>query len=198
MKGILPIILLSISASILYYLYNSNEEYAKYSEVLIEYRKDRNDFLNKSSKSPLKGTNYKLEYYEPNVNFRVIARVTKNEKRDTIIMATSTGEIEKFLDFAFLDFKLGKSEYSMPVYKYLEGNNIGDLFFCFLDKTNSSSTYAGGRYIDIEFENARRIELDFNKSYNPFCVYNEKYSCPIPTQKNYIDFEIKAGEKLSK
>ena len=154
MKGILPIILLSISASILYYLYNSNKEYAKYSEVLIEYRKDRNDFLNKSSKSPLKGTNYKLEYYEPNVNFRVIARVTKNEKRDTIIMATSTGEIEKFLDFAFLDFKLGKSEYSMPVYKYLEGNNIGDLFFCFLDKTNSSSTYAGGRYIDIEFENA--------------------------------------------
>ena len=66
MKGILPIILLSISASILYYLYNSNKEYAKYSEVLIEYRKDRNDFLNKSSKSPLKGTNYKLEYYEPN------------------------------------------------------------------------------------------------------------------------------------
>ena len=198
MKGILPIILLSISASILYYLYNSNKEYAKYSEVLIEYRKDRNDFLNKSSKSPLKDTNYKLEYYEPNVNFRVIARVTKNEKRDTIIMATSTGEIEKFLDFAFLDFKLGKSEYSMPVYKYLEGNNIGDLFFCFLDKTNSSSTYAGGRYIDIEFENARRIELDFNKSYNPFCVYNEKYSCPIPTKKNYIDFEIKAGEKLSK
>ena len=44
----------------------------------------------------------------------------------------------------------------------------------------------------------QRIELDFNKSYNPFCVYNEKYSCPIPTQKNYIDFEIKAGEKISK
>ena len=183
MRGIVPIIFLSVIGSILYYLYNSSEEYAKYSETLNEFRKERNDFLNKSSKSPLKDTNYKLEYYEPNVNFRVIARVTKNQNRDTIIMATSTGEIEKFLDFALLDFKLGKSEYSMPVYKYLEGNNIGDLFFCFLDKTNNTSTYAGGRYIDIEFENAKRIELDFNKSYNPFCVYNEKYSCPIDVRR---------------
>ena len=198
MRGIVPIIFLSVIGSILYYLYNSSEEYAKYSETLNEFRKERNDFLNKSSKSPLKDTNYKLEYYEPNVNFRVIARVTKNQNRDTIIMATSTGEIEKFLDFALLDFKLGKSEYSMPVYKYLEGNNIGDLFFCFLDKTNNTSTYAGGRYIDIEFENAKRIELDFNKSYNPYCVYNEEYSCPIPTRENYIDMEILAGEKLTK
>ena len=131
MRGIVPIIFLSVIGSILYYLYNSSEEYAKYSETLNEFRKERNDFLNKSSKSPLKDTNYKLEYYEPNVNFRVIARVTKNQNRDTVTMATSTGEIERFLDFALLDFKLGKSEYSMPVYKYLEGNNIGDLFFCF-------------------------------------------------------------------
>ena len=74
----------------------------------------------------------------------------------------------------------------------------GDLFFCFLDQTNSTSTYPGGRYIDIEFENAKRIELDFNKSYNPYCVYNEEYSCPIPTRENYIDMEILAGEKLTK
>ena len=87
MRGIVPIIFLSVIGSILYYyLFNSSEEYAKYSETLNEFRKERNDFLNKSSKSPLKDTNYKLEYYEPNVNFRVIARVTKNQNRDTITM----------------------------------------------------------------------------------------------------------------
>ena len=80
----------------------------------------------------------------------------------------------------------------------MEGINQGDLFFCFLDQTNNTSTYPGGRYIDIEFENAKRIELDFNKSYNPYCVYNEEYSCPIPTRRNYIDMEILAGEKLTK
>ena len=45
MRGIVPIIFLSVIGSILYYLYNSSEEYAKYSETLNEFRKERNDFL---------------------------------------------------------------------------------------------------------------------------------------------------------
>ena len=198
MRGIVPLILISIFLSIAYYLYNSTLEYEQYSIILDDYRQERNDFLNNSSSSPLKGSGYKLSYYDPNVNFKVIAVVSENENTDTITLATSTGSIERFLDFANLSFKLGRSKYSLPVYKYLEGVNKGDLFFCFLDKTNSTSTYPGGRYIDIEFENAKRIELDFNKSYNPFCVYNEEYSCPIPSSENYIDMEILAGEKLTK
>lgn len=198
MRGIVPLIIISIFLSIAYYLYNSSLEYDKYSVILEEYRKERNDFLNNSSSSPLKGSEYKLSYYDPNVNFKVIAVVSQNEDPDTIKLATSTGNVEQFLNFAYLDFKLGRSKYSLPVYKYLEGINQGDLFFCFLDQTNNTSTYPGGRYIDIEFENAKRIELDFNKSYNPYCVYNEEYSCPIPTRRNYIDMEILAGEKLTK
>ncbi len=198
MRGIVPLILISIFLSIAYYLYNSTLEYEQYSIILDDYRQERNDFLNNSSSSPLKGSGYKLSYYDPNVNFKVIAVVSENENTDTITLATSTGSIERFLDFANLSFKLGRSKYSLPVYKYLEGVNKGDLFFCFLDKTNSTSTYPGGRYIDIEFENAKRIELDFNKSYNPYCVYNEEYSCPIPSSENYIDMEILAGEKLTK
>ena len=198
MRGIVPLILISIFLSIAYYLYNSTLEYEQYSIILDDYRQERNDFLNNSSSSPLKGSGYKLSYYNPNVNFKVIAVVSENENTDTITLATSTGSIERFLDFADLSFKLGRSKYSLPVYKYLEGVNKGDLFFCFLDKTNLTSTYPGGRYIDIEFENAKRIELDFNKSYNPYCVYNEEYSCPIPSSENYIDMEILAGEKLTK
>mgnify|MGYP001368057327 FL=1 len=198
MRGIVPLILISIFLSIAYYLYNSRLEYEQFSITLDDYRKERNDFLNNSSSSPLKGSGYKLSYYDPNVNFKVIAVVSENVNTDTITLATSTGSIERFLDFADLSFKLGRSKYSLPVYKYLEGVNKGDLFFCFLDKTNLTSTYPGGRYIDIEFENAKRIELDFNKSYNPYCVYNEEYSCPIPSSENYIDMEILAGEKLTK
>ena len=198
MRGIVPLILISIFLSIAYYLYNSRLEYEQYSIILDDYRQERNDFLNNSSSSPLKGSGYKLSYYDPNVNFKVIAIVSENKNKDTITLATSTGSIERFLDFADLSFKLGRSKYSLPVYKYLQGINKGDLFFCFLDKTNSTSTYPGGRYIDIEFENAKRIELDFNKSYNPYCVYNEEYSCPIPSSENYIDMEILAGEKLTK
>jgi len=198
MRGALPLIITSIFLSVAYYLYNSNKEYESYSLRLEEYRKERNNFLNNSSSSPLKNSAYKLSYYDPNVNFKVIATVIQKERADTIRLATSTGNSERFIDFAILNFKLGRSKFTLPVYKYIEGENRGDLFFCFLDKTNNESTYPGGRYIDIEFENAKRIELDFNKSYNPYCVYNEKYSCPIPSKINYIDMEIRAGEKLSK
>ena len=198
MRGALPLIIISISLSIAYYLYNSNKEYESYSLRLEEYRKERNNFLNNSSSSPLRNSPYKLSYYDPNVNFKVIASVMQKERVDTITLATSTGNSERFIDFATLNFKLGRSKFTLPVYKYLEGENKGDLFFCFLDKTNNNSTYPGGRYIDIEFENAKRIELDFNKSYNPYCVYNEEFSCPIPSKRNYIDMEIRAGEKLSK
>jgi hypothetical protein len=39
------------------------------------------------------------------------------------------------------------------------------------------------------------IIVDFNKSYNPYCVYNHKYSCPIPPKENFIEFKIQAGVK---
>ena len=129
MRGIIPLIIISIFLSIAYYLYNSSLEYDKYSVILEEYRKERNDFLNNSSSSPLKGSEYKLSYYDPNVNFKVIAVVSQNEEPDTIKLATSTGNVERFLDFAYLDFKLGRSKYSLPVYKYLDGINQGVFVF---------------------------------------------------------------------
>ena len=196
MRGVLPIIILSIFLSISYYLYNSNVEYGKYAETLVEYREEREKFLYSSAKSPLVNSDYKIQYYDANINFKVIARVENNEDTDTLTLATSTGDSERFIDFANLIFRLGRKNFTLPVYKYLDGENKGKLFFCFLDRTNEVSTYAGGRYIDIDFDNAKRIELDFNKSYNPFCVYDKKFSCPIPSKRNYIDIKIEAGEKI--
>ena len=196
MRGVLPFIFLSIILSISYYLYNSGIEYEEYAEKLNDFRDQREKKLYSSSSSPLKNSNYEIKYYDANINFKVIARVESNEIQDTLTLATSTGNSERFIDFAKLNFKLGRRNFSLPVFRYLEGKEKGNLFFCFLDKTNKLSTYAGGRYIDIDFKNAKRIELDFNKSYNPFCVYDNKFSCPIPSKRNYIDIKIEAGEKI--
>ena len=104
MRGIVPLILISIFLSIAYYLYNSTLEYEQYAIILDDYRQERNDFLNNSSASPLKGSGYKLSYYDPNVNFKVISVISENENTDTLTLATSTGSIERFLDFANLSF----------------------------------------------------------------------------------------------
>jgi uncharacterized protein (DUF1684 family) len=40
-------------------------------------------------------------------------------------------------------------------------------------------------------------DLDFNRAYHPFCVYNSSYDCPIPPKENRLPVAIRAGEKLS-
>jgi uncharacterized protein (DUF1684 family) len=40
--------------------------------------------------------------------------------------------------------------------------------------------------------------IDFNYAYNPYCAYNEKYSCPIPPIENHLKIAISAGEKAWK
>jgi hypothetical protein len=40
--------------------------------------------------------------------------------------------------------------------------------------------------------------VDFNKAYNPFCAYTDTYSCPLPPRENWLEVEIKAGEKKYK
>ena len=67
------------------------------------------------------------------------------------------------------------------------------MFIPFRDATSGKETYGAGRYIDMA--ESEQYVIDFNTAYNPFCVYNENYSCPIPPKENWLAVEIKAGEK---
>jgi len=71
------------------------------------------------------------------------------------------------------------------------------LFLPFNDTTNGADSYGGGRYIDLKIpsEESKTIRIDFNKSYNPYCAYNAKYSCPIPPKENDLPIAILAGVK---
>ena len=40
------------------------------------------------------------------------------------------------------------------------------------------------------------VELDFNKSYNPPCVFTAFATCPLPPPQNILDIEVLAGEKM--
>jgi uncharacterized protein (DUF1684 family) len=77
-----------------------------------------------------------------------------------------------------------------------DGSNY--LFLPFMDDTNGSSTYAGGRYIDLTIPEGDTLQIDFNSAYNPYCAYNENYSCPIVPRENYIATEVEAGVKAFK
>ena len=40
------------------------------------------------------------------------------------------------------------------------------------------------------------ILLNFNNTYNPYCAYNPKFSCPLTPRKNHLDLKVTAGIKV--
>jgi uncharacterized protein (DUF1684 family) len=72
------------------------------------------------------------------------------------------------------------------------------LFIPFKDMTNGESTYGGGRYIDMRMGDIRdgSVIIDFNKCYNPWCMYSDGYNCPIPPLENHLEVPIEAGEMI--
>ncbi len=70
------------------------------------------------------------------------------------------------------------------------------LWFIYGDRTNGRGTYGGGRFVVSEGlpENGRLV-VDFNKSYNPPCVFTEYSTCELPPPENRLDLAVRAGEK---
>ncbi len=76
----------------------------------------------------------------------------------------------------------------------LEGTD--DLFIVFGDETSGITTYDGGRFLYAKKPaHGNRVELDFNKAYNPPCAFTQYATCPLPGVQNRLKLEINAGEK---
>ena len=114
-------------------------------------------------------------------------------------MKTTTDRTSKERVFGVIEFELKGERYTLNIYQgedSLKDEAYKDyLFLPFLDATNGEETYGGGRYIDLRIPDGDTIIIDFNKAYNPLCVYNKKYSCPIVPRENYVSARIEAGVK---
>lgn len=146
---------------------------------------------------PEERANFKgLAYFEPNEAYKLKAKVEKiSGAADTLSLTTTTGEKRKMTRVAILKFELVGKPYQLVAYNTGE---TSDLFVPFKDMTSNVSTYAGGRYLDVPYHGEEEVELDFNLAYNPYCVYNDTYSCPLPPTENKLKVEIFAGEKMWK
>jgi uncharacterized protein (DUF1684 family) len=78
----------------------------------------------------------------------------------------------------------------------LAGGSNGDLWLVFGDATNGSETYAGGRFLYTEAPDADgRVVVDFNRAYNPPCVFSPYATCPLPWTANRLPVRVEAGER---
>lgn len=168
----------------------------RYQRTLnIEFLDTATSPLNKDDIKNFKG----LDFFSIDESFRVTASITVSENSPTFGMESTTSRKPKYRKYGTLLFSLGEKVFNIPVYQNLDLSSKLEfqdyLFLPFTDLTNGESTYSGGRYLDLRIPKGNTIIVDFNKSYNPYCVYNHKYSCPIPPKENFIEFKIQAGVK---
>ncbi|MBU2927362.1 DUF1684 domain-containing protein [Winogradskyella psychrotolerans] len=170
------------------------------------FQRKMNDEFKDASRSPLKAKDLKnfegLEFFPYDSTFVVTATLKRTPNSEWFHMKTNTERLSKERVLGVLTFELKGKSYQLNAYQgeeLMETEGYKDyLFLPFLDHTNGTSTYGGGRYIDLQIPKGNTIEIDFNSAYNPMCAYNEKYSCPIVPSVNYLDLEIEAGVKAFK
>lgn len=168
-----------------------------------EWQKEMNAEYKDASTSPLKEkdrSDFKsLDFFKFDSTYVVTATLKRTPNTEWFKMKTTTSRESEERIFGILTFQLKGKTFSLNVYQGKELMKDEDykdyLFLPFLDNTNGDTTYGGGRYIDLRIPEGDTIEIDFNKAYNPYCAYNERYSCPIVPRENYLDTNIEAGVK---
>lgn len=94
---------------------------------------------------------------------------------------------------AYLSFEWEGKNYELTALE----NDEQTYFVMVHDATTGNDTYGGGRYLYPEKANeAGEVTLDFNKLFNPPCVFTPYATCPIPPESNHLPFPIHAGEKV--
>lgn len=139
-----------------------------------------------------------LERFAPDPRFRVEATF-KARPGKAFKMRTTTDRLPEYRPMGTLRFTLGGRKRKLTVYQNValatRPEYADHLFVPFTDLTNGDSTYGGGRYLDLKGPLGPRVELDFNRAYNPYCAYGGKYSCPIPPAENHLPVAVEAGVK---
>ena len=184
-------------------LFLNCENKKRYDKNLTPFQKEMNEFFKDASISPLKEKDLKnfkgLDFFAFVSSYVVNAALIRTPEEKSFKMKTTTDMLPEYIKYGIVTFDLFGKSYSLNIYKNLEGINKEGyrdyLFLPFLDDTNGFESYGGGRYIDLDVTEEDNLVIDFNSAYNPYCVYDEKYSCPIVPRENYLPLEINAGVK---
>jgi uncharacterized protein (DUF1684 family) len=168
-------------------------------EKLKSFREKRDQFFKEDPHSPLKESDRKkfkgLLYYPIDVRYAMIGSIERypvEPKPFYTHLPTSKGTEKKYVKYGRFKFSWMGKEYVLQIYRPLGG---GELFLPFKDKTSGTETYSEGRYLFIEPMPGGKVLIDFNRAHNPFCAYNEKYTCPFAPEENRLEIVIRAGEK---
>lgn len=164
-------------------------------DPLNEFRQQKDAFFGTDPHSPLTDAQQRafegLKYFEPNPDLDLIVDVDELEVKDQLKMETTTGGVQTYQRFGTFEVEVDGQTATLTIFL-----NENGFFLPFVDSQAGETTYPAGRYLEPEQLPDGRFHIDFNYAYNPYCAYNEAWTCPITPPENRIDIPIRAGEKV--
>jgi len=158
------------------------------------FRREKDDYFRADHQSPLTSVQKQgftgLNYYPENPALQLELKLERIEIPEQVILATSTGDEREYLHVGQVRFTVDGQEAILQIYSADYG-----FFLPFSDVTAPAETYGAGRYLEPEEQQPGVLWIDFNLAYNPYCAYNENWSCPLPPSANRLKVRIEAGEK---
>lgn len=159
------------------------------------FRREKDEFFRTSPHSPLTPDQQRafvgLHYFPPNPELTLVVEVQEFPEKTFVSMQTTTGDVQSYERFGEFRFRVEGEEARLTLYRNEQG-----FFLPFSDALAGKATYGAGRYLEPEKLADGRFAVDFNLAYNPYCAYNDGWSCPITPPENRLKVAIRAGERI--
>ena len=164
------------------------------ADALIAQRREKDQFFKASPHSPLSPDQQDiftgLRYYDPNPTLDLTVKVERLPPgNNEIVIETTTGDTRRYRRYGRFSFVVDDQQVQLTIYEAPHG-----FFLPFVDANAGSETYPAGRYLEPEDLGGNEFQVDFNLAYNPFCAFNEGWSCPITPSENRLSVAVRAGE----
>jgi uncharacterized protein (DUF1684 family) len=117
--------------------------------------------------------------------------VEEFEEKEAVQIQTTPGGVQDYVRFGKIRFQVDGQEAELTIYASHHG-----FFLPFADSPAGTETYGAGRYLEPQAMGNGKLDVDFNLAYNPFCAYNERWTCPITPPENRLKVPVRAGEKI--
>jgi uncharacterized protein (DUF1684 family) len=168
-------------------------EYGPVSFFVIK-RRDRFAVRVKNSASPVLAAFGGLDAFPIDRRWRIEARFQRYDPPKEVLVPSVLGGADREICPGAIVFEVEGATYRLePVLE----TGTDDLFIIFGDRTNGYETYGAGRFVYAKQpDKDGRVILDFNKSYNPPCVFTPYATCPLPPPQNRLPIRVEAGEKV--
>ncbi len=135
----------------------------------------------------------KLDYFPASAEYRITGEFRPLSKPEAIRVEAKIVGTTEMTAVGRVLFAFRGEKYEVEAWR---GEIEGTIHLVLGDSTNGRETYGGGRFLDAALLEGGKADLNFNRLYNPPCVFSSFATCPLPPRGNRLPFRVEAGEKM--